>query len=527
MARSGRRVPRRSNAFIGLVAVIAGLLVLYFGFTKDIPFTHGFQIKAQFQSANAIRVNSPVRIAGVEVGKVKAVEPLKDSNSSVVVMELKKSALPIHQDATAKIRPRIFLEGNFFVDLKPGSPTSPQLHSGDILKVTQTSAPVQLDQVLTSLQSDSRADLQKLLDGLNTAFNSKPTPAEDAENSPLAKGQTAAQSFNDSLDDTPQAEKSTAIVLEALLGTEPGRDVSRLIRGTAATAGQLDRYESSLKDLITNFNDTTATFASESDNLRATIRLLAPTLQNANSAFTSLNNAFPSVRAFATEIRPGVRETPATIDAAFPWIDQTRALVGKPELGGLAEELQPATADLAKLIDRATELLPQTDLVSKCVRDVVLPAGDEVVHDEFPTGVENYKEFFYALVGIAGEGQNFDGNGMYVRFQTGGGSQTLSLGPGSTNSDELFGNFIQAPLGNRPAYPGKRPPYMPDVPCYTQKLPDVNGPAAAKSAPGGGTATATSASVQDKLKKQADLQTLRSKLNPFGASLSAAGAKAK
>ena len=82
-----------------------------------------------------------------------------------------------------------------------------------------------------------------------------------------------------------------------------------------------------------------------------------------------------------------------------------------------------------KLIDRATELLPQTDLASKCLRDVVLPAGDLVVHDEFTTGAENYKEFFYALVGIAGEGQNFDGNGMYVRFQTGGGSQTVSLGP--------------------------------------------------------------------------------------------------
>ena len=85
-------------------------------------------------------------------------------------------------------------------------------------------------------------------------------------------------------------------------------------------------------------------------------------------------------------------------------------------------------ADLAKLIDRAEELLPQTDLASKCVRDVVLPTGDVVVNDEFTTGVENYKEFFYALVGLAGEGQNTDGNGMYVRFQVGGGSQTVSLG---------------------------------------------------------------------------------------------------
>ena len=68
------------------------------------------------------------------------------------------------------------------------------------------------------------------------------------------------------------------------------------------------------------------------------------------------------MRAFATEIRPGVRETPATIEAAFPWIEQTRALVQRGELGGLAEELSPATADLARLIDRASELLPQTDL---------------------------------------------------------------------------------------------------------------------------------------------------------------------
>ena len=48
---------------------------MFLGFTKDIPFTHGFRVNAVFQSANSLRVNSPVRIAGVEVGKVKAIEP--------------------------------------------------------------------------------------------------------------------------------------------------------------------------------------------------------------------------------------------------------------------------------------------------------------------------------------------------------------------------------------------------------------------------------------------------------------------
>jgi virulence factor Mce-like protein len=504
VAARGRRAPRRSPVVVGLIALIVIAIVSYLGFTKDIPFTHGYEVKVQFESANSIRPNSPVRIAGVEVGKVKRVEPLQGTNAAVLVMELKKSALPIHEDATAKIRPRIFLEGNFFVDLKPGTPGSPEIPSGGTIKISQTATPVQLDQVLTSLQSDSRADLKAVLDGLNSALNTK------------VRGKTAAQSFNDALDDIPAGERSTAIVLQALLGTEPSRDVARLIRGTAATANQLDRNEGALKGLITNFNDTMATFAGESDNLRTTIRLLGPTLQNANAAFTSLNNAFPPTRAFAKEILPGVKETPATIDAAFPWIDQTRKLVSKQELGGLAEELSPATRDLAKLVDRAEELLPETNLTSKCLRDVVLPAGDEVIHDEFDDGAENYKEFFYALAGISGEGQNTDGNGMYVRFQVGGGTQTVSLGSKTASTGQLFGNNAEVPLGNRPAMPTKRTPYRPDFPCYKNPLPDVNGPAAAKSLPTGtANAARVSTTRRDKLRREADLAAVRAKLNPF------------
>ena len=81
-------------------------------------------------------------------------------------MEINDKGLPIHKDATLKIRPRIFLEGNFFVDLPPGTPRAPTIGDGDTIPVTQTAAPVQLDQVLTALQSDTREDLQTLLDGL-------------------------------------------------------------------------------------------------------------------------------------------------------------------------------------------------------------------------------------------------------------------------------------------------------------------------------------------------------------------------
>jgi virulence factor Mce-like protein len=498
-----RRKPT-SPVTIGLIATAVIVVILYLGFTKDIPFTTPYEVNAVFQSANSIRPGSPVRIAGVNVGKVKEIKPQEGGDGAVVVLQIDDKGLPLHTDATAKIRPRIFLEGNFFVDLTSGSPSAPELEDGDTLKVTQTATPVQLDEVLTTLQSNSREDLKDLLDQLNVALNSKPTAAQDRDLPPISRGQTAAESFNDAYDDIPAAERSTAEVLDAFLGVEPGRDLSRLIDGTARTTGALIRDETALKSLITNFNATMAAFGSESTNLRRSIRELPTTLAAANRAFSSLNAAFPPTRKFALDFIPGVEETPATIDAALPWIAQARPLMGPNELGGLAQQLSPASADLARVTDAAIQLLPQTNLASLCATRVVLPTGDVVIRDEFTSGVENYKEFFYTLVGLAGEGQNFDGNGMYVRFQTGGGSQTVSLGSGS---DALYGNNIAVPLGNRPAWPGKRPPYKPNATCYKQTRPNLNGPAAAKTLPTGRAAA---------LAAKRALPELRKMLRPFG-----------
>jgi hypothetical protein len=347
-------------------------------------------------------------------------------------------------------------------------------------------------------------------------MSSKPTKAQDAAMDPISRGKTAAQSFNDAYNDIPSSERATAQVFDALLGEQPGMDVSRLIQGTANTSGALIRDENALKGLISNFNTTMAAFASESGNLKATIAKLPGVLQQAYATLGSLDASFPPTRAFAREILPGVRETPATIDASYPWIAQMRKLVSPQELRGVVHQLTPATADLARLTDRTIKLLPKTTLASKCVTHNILPTGDKVItNDEFPSGQPNYKEFMWSLVGLAGEGQNFDGNGPYVRFQTGGGSQQLSVGQASGNSGQVFGNNVAVPLGNRPFYPGKRPPYRPDVPCYTQPTPDVNGPASAKTPPGKApAASATSGGAPQA--SAAGLQALRKRLRPFG-----------
>jgi ABC-type transporter Mla subunit MlaD len=472
------RIPRKdrrgaSPVVVGLVLLVLAVLGSYLGFRKDIPFTKGYRINAVFESANSIRANSPVRVAGVNVGKVQKITRYADTDMSVVEMEINDRGLPIHKDATAKIRSRIFLEGNFFVDLSPGTPNGPTLEDGDTIRVTQTSSPVQLDQLLTALQKDTRHDLQTVLEEFGTALDGDPA-ASDAGQDPSVKGQTAGQSLNDTYKDAGPALRGTAIVNEALLGTEP-HDLSGAIKGLQRVTAALGRNESLLQDWLVNFNRTLAIFADEKQNVSATIRELPGTLANADRAFASLNGAFPATRAFAREILPGVRETPSTIDASRPWVRQARQLMSQAELQGLARDLRPTTKNLAIATDAAIRFFPQQDLFAKCLTKVLLPAGDIKIQDgPFTTGSENYKSFWYTMVGLAGESQNFDGNGQMVRFQTGGGSQTFATGPSNQGQPPQFFRTAAPPIGVRPVFPGTRPPYRPDVPCFTNKLPDLN-----------------------------------------------------
>ena len=116
-----RHKPRISN----LQAAAAGLLVIalacYLVFGGGLPFgASQFTLKAVFTSNTDLHIPSPVRIAGVDVGQVTSVQRIDGSpNAGLVVMKIDRDGLPIHSDATAQIRSRIFLEGNFYVDLSP------------------------------------------------------------------------------------------------------------------------------------------------------------------------------------------------------------------------------------------------------------------------------------------------------------------------------------------------------------------------------------------------------------------------
>jgi ABC-type transporter Mla subunit MlaD len=468
--RTGNRV---SPAVAGTIVIVLIGILAFIAFSPSLPFSSPYEVKAVVANAANIQPRSPVRIAGVNVGEVKNVERQPDSTTSVITMTIQDAGLPIYKDAEMKVRPRIFLEGNFFVDLQPGTPGAQEVPDGGTIPITQTSGPVQLDQVLTTLQADTRKQLQVLVQGYGGALNGKPLPHEDDDQVAAVKGLTGGQALNKSLDYAAPALRGVAIVNEALLGQDI-HDLSRLIAGQQKVSAALASNDKNLKDLVTNFNRTTAAFAAESQNLSTTIHLIPGVLEAAHPALVDLNASFPPTRAFAREILPGVRQNAATITAAFPWIAQTRALVSPAELQGLVRDLRPATASLSAVTDQSLVLLPQIDLLNRCVIRNILPTGDKPVDDGFlSTGLPNYKEFWQTMTSLSGESQNFDGNGSYTRFQTGGSNQTVSTGKTTLGGAPLFGNAAAPIVGTRPARPAAKPPYNRKVACYKSDLPNL------------------------------------------------------
>jgi phospholipid/cholesterol/gamma-HCH transport system substrate-binding protein len=475
---------RPSNVLIAVIFILIFTVGPYLAFTGHVPFTsYGYELKATFSNSANISLNSPVRIAGVDVGRV--IGTSRDGDNTEVTFTVDGSGRPIHTDAFAQVRPRIFLEGNFFIDLDPGSPSAPEMGSGDTIPVSHTSTSAQLDEVLTALQSPVRADLSRFLQGLGVAYTHQPTAAEDATQLPEVKGKTGAEGLNGAFHYGGPAGRYSSQVTNAFLGTQQ-HDLSRLVAGAGRTFGAFAANESALQGFITNFNVFTGALAAQSTNLSTTIHRLAPTLDAGRKSLVSLNRSLPPLRAYAIVLRPAIAELPGVIAAGRPWLRQARPLLSAKEAGGIARLLQESTPGLATAAQAGkTTALPQINQLSVCTTKVLVPTGNQTINDRFGTGGPNYREFLYNLVNFAGQSQNFDGNGPFLRAQIGGGPQLVATPSphGNLSTDkQLFSNSIAPPLGVQPQLGGK-PPKKPEVPCYKNSAPDVNGPLGQPGAP--------------------------------------------
>ena len=452
------RLPHLNRFQAGLIGLILIVAITYGCYTKFAnPLSSSFTVNATFSSVNGLIPGSPVRIAGVQVGTVSSVQSIGSASDghqgAEVSMSIQNNGLPIHRNATFWIRPRIFLEGNFFVDVYPGTPEAPAVKSGYTFPIQQGREPVQFDQLLTSLQASTRQNLQTLINQYGKAVY------------------LGGKSYNSSIQYWAPAYKYSSEVTHDMLGKRPN-DLATWIDKGGAVSAALSAHPQNLENLITDFNTTANAFARENTALQAAVGELPHTLSAAIPAFHALNAAFPPLERLATALIPGVQSSGPTIDASLPYITQLRLLVQPSELRGLTADLAVAIPALAKLTNETIPFMKnEVRPTSSCVVHVIYPWSQLTINDHKFSGTPGFplrkvfQEAVDYLPGLAGESRSFDANGPYIRVLGTGGTLTYSLQPG------LFGQSLTPIDGTQPAPApyGQIPPLRPHTQCETQR----------------------------------------------------------
>jgi virulence factor Mce-like protein len=444
----------RAHMRWGIVTLLVLIPALYLGFTKSIPFRPHYEIKAVFSSAaTQLKSGSPVRIAGVNVGKVSGVER-GAGTTALVTMRILDKGRPISSDATAKIRPRLFLEGNFFVDLKPGV-NGVELEDNDTIPITQTAIPVQFDQMLQTFNVSGRTDLRTTIRELAAGLD-----------------QGGAAGLNETFDSAPQGLRGLASTMHAFRGVEPN-DLSRFIANTATVSDAFTTDTAALAGLIRGLDGTLTALGSRAEPF-------ADSLDLASQAFAkfpalrreALALVDPAVR-LADALGPALDELPGTLRPTITLLRAAQPLLADDQLPRLARTLRPALADLSALTPGLRRAFTQITPVAQCVRDNLVPVLNGKVDDgPLTTGLKVWEELVRFPVGLAGASANFNGNGPGLRLVVGGSEQLIA-----TTSPNL-GNLVsvgERPLsGARPRYrPGVSPPFSPDTDCRSQDVPSL------------------------------------------------------
>src|SRR5438552_1501122 len=117
-----------------------------------------------FQNAGQLVKGDQVQVGGRPIGSVKDIA-LTNHNLARVRVELNELT-PLHQGTQAVIR-ETSLSGiaNRYIALTPGPNSAPSLKDGATLPTTQTTTPVDLDQLFDTLDPRTRAGLQQVTQG--------------------------------------------------------------------------------------------------------------------------------------------------------------------------------------------------------------------------------------------------------------------------------------------------------------------------------------------------------------------------
>lgn len=447
---------------IAAIVILGAVAITYYSFNKSLPFVHHYTLHALVRDSVNVRGGSPVRIAGIDVGTVDGVSPAGDA--SKITLTLDSSALPVHKDATVTIRDRLFLEGSYYLELDPGTPSAPTFHDGDTVPFSQTTSPVQFYKLLSTFDVATRTDFANLLEQLNQGFGA---PAGQ----PLA--QSGAAGLKSAIPQLVPVFRDTAVVFRAFRGTRPG-DVRTLLTSSANVFQTLAQSSTQLADLVSGLNATASALASSDSALAQTISGIDQTVRAAPPALDAIDRSLPPLRTFAQTLDPSLKVSPPILDRLASTATQLSEVLAPAQRGPLLASLTATFQQLPALLTELTKTFPIGKQITDCLQTHLLPVLKQQVPDgSLSSGRPAWQDFIHFLPGVAGASGSFDANGPYTRNLVGAGTNTLTYAPLNLVGTAPPGST--ALQGARPVWAGdlNSADFRPDVPCATQPVPSL------------------------------------------------------
>jgi phospholipid/cholesterol/gamma-HCH transport system substrate-binding protein len=225
-----------------------------------------FELKADLSTAQAVTPGQgqTVNIAGIKAGDISDVQ-LVDGHAVVTMLIEQKYAPLIHTDATVLLRPRTGLQ-DMTIELDPGR-SGPTVGEGSTIPLSQTEPNVQPDQVLASLDGDTRAYLQLLIQGGAEGLGGR--------GKQLSAGLRRFEPLGRYL-----AEIGNALVKRR-------KNIAQVITSFRELSDTLGRSDVRLSDWVTSQNSVLGAFANQEASLRQTLQELPSALAATRRALTS------------------------------------------------------------------------------------------------------------------------------------------------------------------------------------------------------------------------------------------------
>ncbi|MFN8019208.1 MAG: MlaD family protein [Acidimicrobiales bacterium] len=269
----------------------------------------GPEVTAEFARGTGLYPGSPVRVAGIDVGKVAKVS--NERGRVRVTMRLRRGArLPA--DARATIVPLTLL-GERYVQLGPAWRSGPLLRDGAHIPLARTSVPAEIDDLLRSLQDFMGAidpkragsvvtDLARLVDGRGRKVNAL---IEDASGTLelLARSGPDLRAIIASLRDLSATLKGRTSSIERVIrdydlvtqvlvdnkGSLEGA-IRELDRASVELTSLLEAHEDPLRSDVRVLADTGSTIAANTANLQITLRSTVKLFEAASRAYEARTN---------------------------------------------------------------------------------------------------------------------------------------------------------------------------------------------------------------------------------------------